>query len=506
LKPFEILNETGYPIEFTLVSLNNTSKTHKIESNSSPLQISLESNFIDLFSNNEEFNQFDDLFMDAAILYNDEKLPLSTPIQLLSSQISYYNTLQEDSPYNFNILCHLTQASNKTLIKFTSCIQVYNSLPFPFDLILTFQDHKSEFHVKPNSTFGLPIDLTEHSYLSFRPYGPDEKPSKTIAINEILPEDGAPRKIMEFELSSSIFIVEAKPLHNEIKYYQINILPLVSIKNYCKTPLKYQLSYHNEVENEGIISTCVINPQQTTYEFNCSLASEEISLRLKLGESGWSSKQLVFTANDRKNIHKVIKMEDSQGNGLNIGFFSYFEPNGNRQIILYSQVCIMNETPYSLALFNVIKNKEWVQLFSQAHGSEEEEEECEEIMNQSVTLANQFENLGVKGKFGDEEEEYSGVLNLEKTGNSMLELRMKKDELHSIELGVNVNEIILDKTNKLTTKVVTISPRYVVLNKTGFAVELIQPGWHLKPVMIERDIRKPLSQFISPQKPADQKK
>jgi len=55
----------------------------------------------------------------------------------------------------------------------------------------------------------------------------------------------------------------------------------------------------------------------------------------------------------------------------------------------------------------------------------------------------------------------------------------------------------LDKANKLSTKVVTISPRFIFLNKTSFDVELTQPGLSLEEAMIiEKGIRKPKVRFM----------
>ena len=57
-----------------------------------------------------------------------------------------------------------------------------------------------------------------------------------------------------------------------------------------------------------------------------------------------------------------------------------------------------------------------------------------------------------------------------------------------MELGYNISLVTVDKA--LVTKVLTVSPRFVILNQTDYLIEVIQDG-HLEGTKISSKERMP---------------
>lgn len=63
------------------------------------------------------------------------------------------------------------------------------------------------------------------------------------------------------------------------------------------------------------------------------------------------------------------------------------------------------------------------------------------------------------------------AINLNYTGNQTIKMQTENG---IEEIGYNISLVCVDRTKPVVTKVLTISPRFVIINKTNFNVNILQ--------------------------------
>ena len=111
----------------------------------------------------------------------------------------------------------------------------------------------------------------------------------------------------------------------------------------------------------------------------------------------------------------------------------------------------------------------------------------QEVFNTKVTLFNEVTSVAFSRI---KEKEASKPVNLATMGNTAVEL-VNESGTTMLELGVNMSLIRCDNDYNLITKIITISPRFIFVNKTNCQIQVKREQGTNAITTLEKDVRTP---------------
>jgi len=182
------------------------------------------------------------------------------------------------------------------------------------------------------------------------------------------------------------------------------------------------------------------------------------------------------------------------------------EPNGCKTLYFYTDVYIRNQTPYNL-LFEYKYDGDLTKFARQ----EEKVEKMRSKANTKIILAqteHRYQRIYISLK--DDPSIRTKKISLQSIGGNSVTAQNKEmflrlsgaseaeGKLACYEFGVEINMVnhLKSKNNDgnhfIFSKVVTISPRYIVVNKTRYSISIIQPkAMYSTPFIVEPNRRIP---------------
>jgi len=190
---------------------------------------------------------------------------------------------------------------------------------------------------------------------------------------------------------------------------------------------------------------------------------QNISIKVRVRGFYWSERFTIYSSDNKTKITNQLKLKDINGKTLTLHIFSLDAAKGCKRFIFYCKSAIINETPYDLSYetFDGKDKKKKYPIAGQVPTDKSEK------YNNKIALLDDIKNLIILRK---ERKEISGVVPVAGVGDILAELDAE-DKNSILELGVNISISQCDKDNFLYTKIITITPRYIVVNKTNYNLE-----------------------------------
>ncbi|EAR90561.2 PH domain protein (macronuclear) [Tetrahymena thermophila SB210] len=500
--PYTIRNETGYPIEVLtdLSNLENTRQKHKISRMhkkiySSTLMNYEEKNFeIDM----KESDIINDPIKKQTFVFKKYSDQVKVKVQIPGFNLKYIEQVDLDKVRNrlracknkhgkklFDVITEvkLDPVSLKKILNISSpyyfendCFRIIN-----IQLYDEKKNFKLEFTVMKGQKVPIPIDL-QNGFFKAAFYG-DTEFSDSLSINKLCNKYLNQEK--EIKLGDTFLIFKVhKDIEND-KRFMICIEPPYKIKNCLPKTITIQFINHKKVT---AITQSI--PSGDIFEFyNCSQDNESF-MKIQIPGHFWSNEAKIS-----QNVIEKIMIKDVNGNQSEIICHQRRLEHQNigdyRQFYIYCKGYLINESPYKLNIYTANKeNKNECKLVGG-----QQQIYPEEALNTNIILFGQEigDLMSLSDvKFGKVSQQASigGV------GNTQIDLQTFDAQGATVfqTMGINVSLENVDQEQKLFSKVITISPRFIIVNKTGQSIQVRQSGFG-KSTTIEKDSRIPLQWY-----------
>ena len=238
-------------------------------------------------------------------------------------------------------------------------------------------------------------------------------------------------------------------IENRGKYGSITIKPLLKLKNCLPIPLNVAFSNKDTTRTQE----ATLSGQETVDLCGLSL-HDQIYLVLSISEFAPSERMLLNISHEDNKTEKKIELKSKSGS-INLYLFI---PHGHPdQLFIYTKACIVNETMTPLLYFHkdhklfpgsCEENSRGILVFDSA----------QEIRIQHIAL---------------DDSALSPVVSIEGIGDRSTEIMTSATG--AIEnFGLNITPQICERTYNLMTKVISIAPRYILINETSHRLIVIQ--------------------------------
>lgn len=188
-----------------------------------------------------------------------------------------------------------------------------------------------------------------------------------------------------------------------------------------------------------------------------------------------SEKVLVYSGDGKGKVSRELKMKDANGNILTLFLLVPENIEGTSMFYLYSKGVIINETPFDLIPW-ACEDKEKKKKYQVAGQLPTDNEK----FNPKMLLIDDVKMLAIgRRMFKDT----SGPVPLATVGNNFCGLI--GDDGSYMEFGVNVEITKCEDEKFLYSKVVTIVPRYVLVNNSQSMLAFRRDFSQQKPVYLQ---------------------
>ena len=514
VSPYTIMNQTGYPINVQadktkqelakagVSAVKLAKKVYHIQNNDST-QYKMEADIEEV----QETKNLDDFNINTNkikvhILHPTLKFAEIKGIDIDRPNVMIHKLQLLGDPSNktpYVLVSDVRIVKQKKILTLTSPYRVKNHIPEQiFDITIDSQARNLQTILHPNETFALPID-----YLDGQITIQDESKAPIATKKNLTDFFIAQNTSSELNTGSKITLVENKTLDTAKKVFKATIRPTIQLKNCCIGNLCYKISSQaSGTASQAAVHT--LKPQETKQELKISLNSQ-VYLEMMLPGYQWSPKILIHSTNPKDQIVSEVKLVNQEGQALNVHLFIAEETLNEskhkaKTILFYTKTCIVNETDYDLDYFYLEKSKK-VKVPTQRAGAvylttqdvpkskTDLEAQNSGRVNQNVTMMNQVEKIFISRP---DTGETTKQINIASVGSQSIELRNTTGQSSLLELGLNITLKECDFNHKLITKVITISPRYILINKTDYKLEIKPEVIDKVLLTLDKDIRTPL--------------
>jgi len=487
VSPYTIKNQTGYEIQLerdfgnTFASLTRKSsisndQIYKVKHREFT-QYLVESDMKKLFqqgldhshTSNKIIIRFNHPVYEIQPLHGvDIDRPKLTEYPLFGAPKGQYNFTK----LNFSVFVEVSIVHGKKFITVSSGVKFTNKMNAPYDLNISYG--KNEYHtvLQPNESQSIPFDAMKGSFQIKA-----QNSEKYSQLQPLLPYLQHDDKITELDCDQNFLFARSIRPVKSLEYAEICFEPPFFIKNCCPVNVSYQI-YIGTSQDPNIRN---LKPQECYSEYQASRV-QNVSIKLRIPGFLWSEKFLIYSIDSKVKTAKELILKDIKGNKLTLYLFSSENSKGSKSFYLYSKMMIINETPYNLSYFAVDeKDKKKTPIAGQTPTDPTEK------YNKKIMLLDEAKMISIARK---QEKESSDTIVIAGVGNTFASL-VSENEKSMLELGINMSISSCDRENYLYTKVITISPRYVVINKTNYLMGIKKDRSSAKPIILEKDVRTP---------------
>jgi len=500
VSPYTIVNQTGYPIQIEtdrvtgntrgrqrsnsfyskkLQDLHN--KVYKIQ-DGGKVQYLVESNIEDLFKQSMQDVLVGINYISVKIMHPTLHVNTVMGIDIDKALLRDYEleaTTQEGNIVTgklFRLVSLVKIDRNKKIITLSSPFRIENKTQVGYNVMIKSPLGEVKRFLKPKGESTIPVgffegDIQVRESESLGSTISDDK----IEISELVGQDV---KIFKLRTGSNFLLAESAKKDPTCSYFDISLEPTFLLKNACALEVFYRIL----CEEEGASfdsSIRKLEPQGVVHESRLDI-KQTVWIQLRVQGVFWSQKVILYSPNGKSEVETEILLYDNTGHPLSIFIFSPSKESGTQKFYFYTKACIINETPYLLKYYVPNDHNDPEQLPGQ--DSTDPSESC----NPRINLINETERLvlGLKGHHS----EHSKIINISTLGSTYAEL-MQEEKGSMFELGLDMSVLQCDKEYKLLTKIITISPRYIFINKTPFNLEIKREGSLKSPVTLEKGVR-----------------
>jgi len=497
VSPYTIENQTGYPVIVEAdhsvaagaiehirdnfgYSRSRTSKlqelynrVYRIEPNGEA-QYLLESNIEDLFKQTTQEAMVGLNYIKVKINHPECEIEPITGINIDKAITTGYRMKAHTkdgrvfSHDNFQLFADIKLEKNRKVIILSSPIKISNKTRTPYSVLMEGRNFTQEIFLQPGDTAPVPIDFIDGT-LCLKANG-DSVPSLKRALNDFITTDLA---LLEVQAGPSYVLVESVKRDPMTNFFEISLKPPFSVKNCCGLDIHYRIT--SDLEDEADVIK--LGPQASSFETKMSTRSD-VFMQIRIPGFYWSHKVPIHSFKTKSKNEREIVIKDALGNPLSIYLFSPEEEADTRKFFLYTKACIINETPYDLRYFIPEENNK-VQVPGQIPT------DADADFNPKILLVNETKRLEIRRR---DQDQHSGIINVASVGSSYVELL--QDEGNSmLELGLDMSVLQCDREYKLMTKIISINPRYIFVNKTQYEAEVKREGGEKESFMLPKNTR-----------------
>ncbi|EGR30928.1 PH domain protein [Ichthyophthirius multifiliis] len=509
ISPYTIRNETGYTIDIeTDLSSQNMNikkpnyKEQKIykmsleNSNENNFQVELdESQMLQVLSDSRETHVFKKNSEQVKIRVNAPNKNIDFIEQIdLDKVRNRLRPCKQNNQKQFDIITEvkLDNISLKKVLIISSpyvlrcdCeqqikINIFNQQK---ELIKTVDLSKGE-------KYPVPVDLCSGSFsLSF--------------ASQINQQNNNLQNKLVFDKLAQNFINKAEEVVFQEEHFFLMLKVNKDLENNKKTIFSIEPPYRIKNCLPKTLLIQFINQRKitaTTQQIACGKNFEvyNISQRrqayLKINIPGlfWSNEAKV---SGDKILDKIL-IKDINGNSSEISIHKKQakdeqQVEGCKQFYIYCKGYMINESPYQLNVYTSKSEKTDLNKARMVGG--QSKIYPEENLNRNIVLLG--EETGNYLQLADTEfSKISKSANIVGVGQTQIDLYTKNIDSEPIyqTMGIDVSLKNLDYDEKIFSKVITISPRFIFVNKTGNLLEIRQKGVENKIIGIEKNSRIPL--------------
>ena len=483
VSPYTIKNETGYPIEIERDYGGYNEKEKKLRymlQNGHSMNFQFETDFDSIF--NKEGKSRNHKKIKFKIIHPKysiepiEKIDLdSLRTRKIDAQIKGFN-----SNKSFNILTNISFLGSGKLLTIASELSFVNTTNQKIQIKLLDANECDYVMIQANETYVVPFDKI-HKNIAFRFVKEDleggliGKWSDLLALDKLSAQSS---KCYELGHDNNFTLLKIlKENYRCMVYFEAPYM----IKN-C-LPLDITVHIISEDKNRPIVITLPV--QQQYQEHSISIGSK-LFVKLKLQGFKLSEKHMIYNSALNNAKCNLIALEDYRtGKGIIEIFMQENEISGtSKRFFLYSKMFVVNETNYDLYfLYNYDKKKYLIpgQLIQDA-GSKQTldnifEEKSKSLVgpsiNKKVVLLSSGSSKSLMVAFRSNLNLVSKEINLHGVGFTSIELS-GGSQGGLYEFGINLSNLCVDQSNYIFSKILRISPRYIIVNRSTYDLQLIQ--------------------------------
>ncbi|KAL4496109.1 hypothetical protein ABPG72_015531 [Tetrahymena utriculariae] len=499
VSPYTVRNETGYPIE---VETDLSSMLAAVQRNSikmadqkiykCQLKNFEEKNFeIDLQEsemindpNSKETFVFKKTSeqVKAKVLVPGQKLKFIEQIDLDKVRNRLRPCKNESGKKLFEVITEvkLDMISSKKVLNISSPYYFINQCNKQVSINLYDQNKKLKQDITLNKgqRIPIPIDFLTGSFnLTFFD---DKLVSDRLSFKKLC--NNFLNQAEEMKLGDTFLMLKVHKDTENNQRTMFSIEPPYKIKNCLPKTLLIQFINHKK-----FTAITQVIPCGEVFEFyNCSQRRDSF-MKIQIPGHFWSNEAKVSSGEIEKIIIKDVNGNQSEISCHHRGL-QHQVVEGCRQFYIYCKGYLINETPYKLNVFTQKdKKKEECKLVGG-----QRQIYPDEALNTNIILLGQ--NTGDLMSLSDAKfNQVSKQTSIGGIGNTQIDIQTINEQGHTVfqTMGINVSLKNVDYEQKLFSKVITISPRFIIVNKTGYPLELKQNNVDYI-IAIDKDSRIPL--------------
>ena len=492
VSPYTIINQTGYPIELQADQGEKgqgilAEKIYMIP-NCGSIQYKIESDIegIIVKKNLEDF-LINTNKIKVHVLHPDHQFENALGIDIDRPNVVVHQLWLKGGKQmrNHLLVSDVRIIDQKKIITLTSPYKIKNHVDHSFQIKFEAPSQELTVMIAPDETISVPMDYLE-GMISI-----DDDMNK-MTISEFFSLE---KKTTEVKAGDKVILAEKKALDDAKHVHKVTLRPPVQIKNCFIADFKYKLS--SEIGSQGAVEK-ELKPQESVQEVHSSL-SGKIYIEVWVPGYKWSEKVLIHSPVKKDQAVRKVKLLDENGQNLWVEIFVVGEKFNEeekqekaKKFFFYTQTCIVNETPYELEYLLPDHGKNTKAPGQAANRIDllnpGKPEEVLYKINSRLLMMNETKSLVISRK---ETEEISKEVNVAAVGDTVAELRGPGGS-SMVEFGINMALWPCDSQYGLITKVITISPRYILINKTACELDIKLEKTEETLMTLQKEVRMPL--------------
>ncbi|CAD8061213.1 unnamed protein product [Paramecium primaurelia] len=512
VSPYTIRNETGFILEISDTS--NINKKYILQSNQS-INYEIDADFDQMFGRErDDLQQQQQRLVTIKVIHNKYQFEPMKSIDLDCIKV----TRCPIKPYNrntdkiFMLFVEVVPKDTRKLLLISSETIIFNQTNMVIDLQLfdlqgVQEQNIYQAQIEPYRAFSVPIDRTRQ-YFNFKFQG---HPKYSNYINLRYLSDNIEKK---YEQQHNDYYTIIRCSKRNVNQTLVYLESPFQIKNCLPIPIQYEL--YGDSEQDLLTDSIIIQQQIDNEQSNLT----NVTLKhldkyqyehLHQKEKGQIMKQeqkLIHTISSKGRLAITVKLPFFQISGIHMLYHAKFGPfqvdniqlcdyfgNTNGYVLvdqiknvfyIYCQQMIVNELPFKIYCYGVTDIKKGNPTIIAGQPMKDLEENDQNDTH-NITLFNDQQFLSFSSS--ENYTQLSETLNLNYTGNQTV--RISNDQNQIIEVGYNISLMCVDKSKPLVTKVLTISPRFIIVNQTQNTIHILQES-NTQYLEIKSMDRKPL--------------
>ena len=379
------------------------------------------------------------------------------------------------------------EKEKKTII-LSSSYRISNHVNQTFKVCLSVEERNLELLLPFEKTIYIPVDFVEGT-ISLEDENNKNETSEKQTIKDFF--KSADKNPAEIHVGNAVIFGGCSSLDERNEAYKMTLITPFRFKNCCPVKLCYQIYSSRNLTDT---TKYYLNPQEKVHQTKF-IIKDPLFMRIQLPGYKWSEEIILHSPNKKEKAAKEVKLEDE--NGKRISFFIFITgvtdneddedddqqdegddkkggsskvyPNKPKKFFFYIKGCVINETSFDLQYSTSKKDdesklKEQKTVSLQALAQTKVDDKKQLQLNPKVQLINQGKSLTIR--LANDPILFKKI-DIGPVGDTVANI-LSLDGASLLELGVSTSLVSCDAKQLFLTKMITISPRYVLINLTDY--------------------------------------